>query len=434
MRNSQRFLAVGVLSTFGLAIAGGFFASRPGQPGLPAPPALLPAAHASPAEVGIQDTLHAGETLSALLARAKLAEADAQALLETLREHQDPRRLRAGSVVSYRLSTESGAVRGVEFRLDADRTLSLEHEGEAWSGSVKTVPVHADTVTLAGAVRTSLYASLLDADGEGVAPAEREKIADVLADRIFAWQVDFARDIQPGDHYRILYERMVRPDGTARSGRVLGVQFSIHDRDYEAYLFRSPDGAEDYYERDGGSLKRAFLRAPLEFRRISSVFSKSRHHPLLRTTRPHYGIDYAASAGTPVHSVGDGVVVRVGRAGGYGNLVEIRHSHGYTTRYGHLRSFAKSLRRGMRVKQGDVIGYVGMTGLATGPHLHYEFRIDGRPVDPKTVKFITGDPVERRYRSAFRQTVHAQIAALDRGSEPVLLADLGSGAPKAGEE
>jgi murein DD-endopeptidase MepM/ murein hydrolase activator NlpD len=283
-------------------------------------------------------------------------------------------------------------------------------------------------------VRTSLYAALLDGRGEGVDSGEREKIADLLADKIFAWQVDFARDIQPGDHYRILYERMVRPDGTARSGKVLAVQFSIHDRDYEAYLFHAPDGQEDYYQRDGGSLKRAFLRAPLEFRRISSVFSRSRFHPLLRTSRPHYGIDYAAVSGTPVHAVGDGVVVRAGRAGGYGNLVEIRHSRGYTTRYGHLRAFASHLRRGMLVKQGDVIGYVGMTGLATGPHLHYEFRIDGRPVDPKSVKFITGDPVEGRYRSAFRQVVRAETLALDHASSPILLADRGSDAAGPGED
>jgi murein DD-endopeptidase MepM/ murein hydrolase activator NlpD len=287
---------------------------------------------------------------------------------------------------------------------------------------------------LTGTVKSSLYDALVSGEGADIPSDERERIADILADRIFAWQVDFSRDLRAGDEYRILYERSVRPDGTARTGRVLAVQFQINHRDYQAYLFRTPDGVESYYQRDGGSLKRAFLRAPLAFRRISSVFTNSRYHPLLHTSRPHYGIDYAASSGTPVHAVGDAVVVSAGWSNGYGNLVELRHKNGYTTRYGHMRAFAKGIRRGVRVQQGDVIGYVGMTGLATGPHLHYEFRINGKPVDPKGVKFITGDPVPGGSRSAFRTMVRVQTLAMDRASEPVLLADAGTASQKNGDD
>jgi murein DD-endopeptidase MepM/ murein hydrolase activator NlpD len=322
----------------------------------------------------------------------------------------------------------------VAINLDADRKLSVERDGDAWRGTVSEVPLHADTVVFAGSVQSSLYAALLGARAGQASREERERIVDLLADRVFAWQVDFSRDLRAGDQFRILYERDARPDGTARSGRVLAVQFNINKRDYEAYLYRTSDGGEDYYQRDGGSLRRAFLRAPLEYRRISSVFASSRHHPLLRINRPHYGIDYAAASGTPIHAVGDAVVASAGKSNGYGNVVELRHKNGYTTRYGHMRSFARGIRRGVHVKQGDVIGYVGMTGLATGPHLHYEFRIDGRPVDPKTVKFISGDPIPSRSRIAFKKLVQSNLAALDRVSQPVLLADAGELASRNGDD
>ena len=422
MRNSQRLMALGVFGVFAVVIGSGLMVARPAQPALP-PPSLLPVAHAAPAEVGFADTLHAGETLSELLARAELAEGEARELVGELRHYQNPRQLQPGSVLSYRKSVESGSVRGVDLKLDADRTLSLQREGDHWTGSIAEVPVHVDTVVLSGEVHSSLYEAVLNAQGSDLPTGEREQIVDVVADRVFAWVIDFSRDVREGDRFRVLYERQVRPDGSARSGRVLAVQFNLNSRDYQAYLFRAPNGTEDYYDRDGGSLRRAFLRAPLAFRRISSVFSRSRYHPLLKTTRPHYGIDYAAASGTPVHAVGDGTVVRAGRAGGYGNLVEIRHKHGYSTRYGHLRAFARGVHAGARVKQGDLIGYVGMTGLATGPHLHYEFREDGRPVNPNGVKFITGDPVAKRYRDDFRARMHEEVLALDRAASPVLLAD-----------
>jgi murein DD-endopeptidase MepM/ murein hydrolase activator NlpD len=299
--------------------------------------------------------------------------------------------------------------------------------------AVQEVPVRADTAVLTGAVESSLYAALLEGEGSGVPSDERERVADLLAERIFAWQVDFSRDLRRGDQFRILYERMVRPDGTARSGRVLGVQFSINGRDYEAYAFELPDGSTDYYDREGESLRRAFLRAPLEFRRISSAFSTGRFHPVLKKKRPHHGIDYAASSGTPVRAVGDAVVRKAGWGGGYGNMVELRHKRGYVTRYAHLKGFARGIRAGTRVRQGDLIGYVGSTGMSTGPHLHYEFHMDGRPVNPNSVKFITGDPVPRRHRDSFRAEVDAQIAALDLASGAVLLADAGARGGRTGE-
>jgi murein DD-endopeptidase MepM/ murein hydrolase activator NlpD len=431
MRNTQRILSLGVFAAFGVAIASSFSELQV-SPKDVAPPALLPAAFANPAEVDFQDTLRSGETLSELLSRAQLAETEADALLAELDEFQDPRRLRPGMVISYRKSVETGDVRGMELRIDADRTLNMERAGADWAAAIEEVPVKTDSVVISGTVRSSLYAALVAGEAAGVPAKERQGIADLLADRIFAWQVDFSRDLKAGDEFRILYERLVRPDGTARAGRVLGVQFNLGERDYEAYLYRAADGSEDYYGRDGQSLRRAFLRAPLEFRRISSAFAKSRFHPVLKTNRPHLGVDYAASSGTPVHAVGDGVVRRASYSSSYGNVVDIAHTRGYASRYAHLRAFARGVRVGTRVKQGDLIGYVGATGLATAPHLHYEFHSGGRAVDPNTIKSITGDPLPSRYKGDFKARIAGQLEVLDRASRPILLADA-RGAARDGE-
>ncbi len=250
-----RLLTLGVFSAFAVAVGGALVTADPakfgatGSAGL-ASPSLLAAAMAHPAEVGYQDTLRAGETLSQLLLRAELAEEEARAVLAGLTEHQDPRRLRPGSVISYRRAYLDGTVRGMEFRLDADRTLNLQREDGTWRGSVEEVPVTVDTVVLTGTVTSSLYAALVNGEGSGIPAEERERVADMLADRIFAWQIDFSRDLRRGDQFRILYERLARPDGTARDGRVVAAQFSVNNRDYEAYAFRAPDGVEGYYDRD----------------------------------------------------------------------------------------------------------------------------------------------------------------------------------------
>ncbi|HEX2094375.1 MAG TPA: peptidoglycan DD-metalloendopeptidase family protein [Longimicrobiaceae bacterium] len=418
MANPYRILALGVLAAVGLAGAGSFL-HRPVATEQPKPPVLLPAAYANPAEVAFQDTLRKGETLSELLERSRLDQASAAALLAQLQEHQDPRGLRPGAVVSYRKTFVGGEVRGMEMSLDADRTLRVRRERGAWDASVEEVPVRMDTAALVGTVESSLYQAVLSARGADVPRAERERIVDLLADRIFAWQIDFSRDLRPGDSYRILYEREVRPDGSARSWRLLGALFDLDGREYSAFLFRTPDGIEDYYDRQGESLRRAFLRAPLEFRRITSAFSTSRFHPILRRARAHHGIDYAASSGTPIRAVGDGVVAKAGWGGGYGNVVEIRHRRGYSSRYAHMRGFARGIRPGARVRQGDIIGYVGSTGLSTGPHLHYEFHMAGRPVNPSSIRYITGDPIPGGLRSRFRSAVNAQLARMEREESTV---------------
>lgn len=410
-RRPYRFLAVGVLCALGAGLGVQRVAAR--QEGrVPPPLPLLGTLRAAPLEVAYADTLRKGETLGELVERTRLDQEAARALLQELTGVADPRSIRPGLVVQYRMATADGRVRGMSTRVDADRSLAFRRAGTGWTAAVEEVPVRADTAVLAGTVRQSLYQALMAAEGD-VPRAERQAVADILADRVFAWKIDFSRDLRPGDSFRILYERMVRPDGTARTSRVLAVQFDIGGAKHDAYLF-TVDGAEDYYDGEGESLRRAFLRAPLEFRRISSAYSTGRFHPILRRVRAHHGIDYAASTGTPIRAVGDGVVQKAGWGGGYGNVVEIRHQRGYASRYAHMRGFASGIRPGTRVRQGQVIGYVGTTGLSTGPHLHYEFHMSGRPVNPSSIRYLTGDPVPGGVRARFRAQRDARIAVLDR--------------------
>jgi murein DD-endopeptidase MepM/ murein hydrolase activator NlpD len=203
-------------------------------------------------------------------------------------------------------------------------------------------------------------------------------------------------------------------------GRVLASDLTISGKSLTAFRFGGGEGRSAlYYDAEGNSLRRAFLRAPVEFRRISSRFASARFHPVLGLTRRHEGTDYSAAPGTPVMAAGDGIVLRAGRAGGYGNLIELRHLNGITTRYGHLRGFARNIRRGARVEQGQTIGYVGSTGLATGPHLHYEFRMDGVAKDSRRVNLGNGTPVESSDRDQFQQERDRLLALLHQATPSV---------------
>jgi murein DD-endopeptidase MepM/ murein hydrolase activator NlpD len=214
------------------------------------------------------------------------------------------------------------------------------------------------------------------------------------------WQLDFSRDLQPGDAFQVVLERLTSEEGEMRVGGVLAADLEVNGRPVSAFRF-TEDGKPGFFDAAGLSLRRAFLRAPVEFRRVSSRFNRSRVHPILGYARRHEGTDYAAASGTPVMSAGDGTVVSAGWSGGYGTMVVVRHSNGITTRYGHLRGLAGGVRAGARVSQGQVIGYVGSTGLATGAHLHYEFRVNGVARDPSRVDLGSGAPIARSLIPAF---------------------------------
>ncbi|HKJ77578.1 MAG TPA: peptidoglycan DD-metalloendopeptidase family protein, partial [Gammaproteobacteria bacterium] len=230
---------------------------------------------------------------------------------------------------------------------------------------------------------------------------------------IFGWDVDFALDIRAGDRFTILYEEQFLDGEKLRNGPILAAEFINRGRVVRAVRFTDPSGHTDYYSPEGRSMRKAFLRSPVDFRRISSRFQRERFHPVLGKKRPHRGVDYAANVGTPIKASGDGKIVFRGWKGGYGRAVILRHGGRYTTLYGHMSRFRGGLRTGSRVKQGQVIGYVGASGLATGPHLHYEFRVNGVHRDPLKVELPKAEPIRKAYRDDFRQASKPLLAQLE---------------------
>ena len=361
-------------------------------------PVALPIVVSDPFRV-VSDTLHSGESVSTLLARQGVTGLDFGALADLLQF--DPRRLRAGLVFSvHRDATTDEATR---FELQPDHTQRLRfiRTSSGWSG--ESVPIRwvTDTIRIQGVIESSLTEAADRAIAEATLNRDaRAQFVNELAD-VFAWTVDFSRDPQPGDPFTAVVERLVSEDGEVRFGRVLAGDATINSRHLQAFRYVPTSGRPGYYDAEGNALKREFLAAPLQFRYISSGMSSRRFHPVLKIYRRHEGIDYSAATGTPVRSTANGTVVRAGRAGGYGNLVEIRHRNGITTRYAHLSRITPGLRAGRSVMQGEEIGRVGSTGTSTAPHLHYEFRVNGTARDPRSMKFEAGEPLERRDRPGF---------------------------------
>jgi murein DD-endopeptidase MepM/ murein hydrolase activator NlpD len=346
------------------------------------------------------DTLRRGETLSLLLARNNLAGREIGDLFADL--GMEARRVREGLVFHFRRLAGEDEPTSVTVRTGPEERLRLIRASGGWTGERVPVEWATEALRVSGRIDHSLYGALDQAVDDALLPGgERVRLAWDLAD-VFAWSVDFTRDIQRGDEFSVVLERLVSEEGELRFGQVLASELTVNGRTLTAYRFRDETGRPAYFDHDGNSLRRAFLMAPLEFRRISSGLG-NRRHPILGTMRVHHGIDYAAPAGTPVRAAGDGTVTRAGRAGGFGNLVEIRHRNGITTRYAHLSGFAAGIRAGTRVTQGRVIGFVGSTGLSTAPHLHYEFRVNGTPRDPRRVDLGNGEPIAPSLRAEFER-------------------------------
>lgn len=340
--------------------------------------------NASPPMHVSSDTLRAGETLEILLGAHGLSHAEIANLAELMRPVVPPRTLRPGAELEVRRPATGGLPDRLRLKTDADRILEFSTAGARWRLRIDSVPVTVDTVVVAGAVASNLYTAELHGDADRMSPREQGLLAHRLS-RVFAWQVDFYRDVRRGDAFRVVLERDVRPDGSVREARVLAAEFRNRGRRLSAIRFRPDEEVGGFYDVEGQALRGAFLRAPLEFGRVTSGFTRRRYHPVLRRWRAHLGTDYGARTGTPVLATGDGSVARAGWWGGYGLMVELRHDHGYRTRYAHLSALGSGVRRGARVSQGQVIGRVGSTGLSTGSHLHYEFLKNGRPTDPARV-------------------------------------------------
>ena len=367
----------------------------------------------------IDDTLRHGETVSQLFARRGVEGVDFSALARAVRNF-DPSRLRSGTVFTFRQRDGEPEPNAVVVRASYDQRLTLVRTADSgWTPSVQPIAWRNEPFVFEGTVTSSVSEAITGAIQDSVLPSDaRVQMVWALAD-VYDWSVDFSRDVQPGDKFRVLAERMVSNEGEVRYGRILAARLDVGTHPLYAFRFDDPDGHPAYYDEQGHSMKRELLRAPLEFKRISSGFSKSRYHPLLHYSRPHLGIDFGAAYGAPVRSVGKGTVTYAARMGDYGNLVEIRHNATTTTRYAHLSGFGQGIVAGAHVDQGQTIGFVGASGLATGPHLHYELRINGVAVNPRRT-FGTGDgqPIAASRRSAFLEEKTQLLEQMEQPANP----------------
>jgi murein DD-endopeptidase MepM/ murein hydrolase activator NlpD len=383
------------------------------------PAETVPEVPASPVPV-VQGAVQPGDTASDLL-ETWLGPAQVHALAQVCRPVYSLARLRAGN--PYAVWADEAGLARFEYEIDADHRLVAERaDGDSASGSASAFTARLEPIvydvrqaTAQGTIDENLFLAVENA-GEDPALA-------MMLYRVFAWEIDFIRGLRKGDTFRVLFEKRYRDGSLAGYGRILAAEFVNDGRHYRGFRFEQADGEAEFYDENGRNLRKCFLRAPLSFTRISSKFSRSRLHPILKVRRPHPGIDYAAPTGTPVKAVADGTVVKVARSHGAGNYVTLRHLGGYETSYLHLSRYARGLRRGARVGQGTVIGYVGSTGLATGPHLDFRMKRNGAWVNPAAIKNPRAAALPAADMARFRAAIRPFAATLGIGLTAVAAGD-----------
>ena len=348
------------------------------------------------------ERIQRGDTVATLLQRLNVNDAAAFNFLRTEPAARAIFQLRPGRTVQA-VTDSDGDLYSLRYLYSNEALLEVKREitgpSDTFIATQKNLAPTAQTVQGTGTIKSSLYGAT---DEAGIPDA----VANQLA-RIFSTDIDFHIDLRRGDRFSVIYEMLYQDGEYLRPGRVLSAEFINNNKKFEAYLFTDSEGNEGYYSAEGQNRAKSFLRSPLAFSRISSGFG-GRMHPIFRNWRAHTGVDFAAPRGTPVWATADGIVTYAGVKGGYGNVVEIRHSGSVTTLYGHLSAFAAGVRQGTRVSQGQTVAYVGATGFATGPHLHYEFKLAGAHLDPMRVALPKADPLAAKYRAAFLSQARIQ--------------------------
>jgi len=367
-------------------------------------PATLAAETGNDSVFSQEGPIQRGDTVAELLARLQVDDPEAVAFLRNSKDARALTQLRPGRNV-WAETDASGRLLRLRYLTPAATLFSVMREGDTFQVSEQAAPLEARPLRATGTIRSSLFAATDAADLP-------ESVAIQIAE-IFSAQLDFHRDLRRGDRFAVVYEGLYYNGELIKAGRVLAAEFVNDGKTHQAVWFQARSGEGSYYTPDGRSMRKAFLRSPLEFSRITSGFTAARFHPILHSWQAHRGIDYGAPAGTRVRSTGDGVVKFVGVQNGYGNLVIVQHSGNYETYYAHLSAFASGVHKGTRVAQGQYIGNVGQTGMATGPHLHYEFRIAGVQHNPLRVALPEAVPITRDLRAAF----HSEAGPLVRQIE-----------------
>ncbi|MFO1281055.1 MAG: peptidoglycan DD-metalloendopeptidase family protein [Burkholderiales bacterium] len=404
-----RMVAVAVLALFGVAAFGlapdTVLEVPPTVPvvrELPLPESAMRATAPEPAILWREERVRRGDTIGALLARAGVDDPAAFAWLRTDPAARPLYQLRPGRPLRV-ATTGDGAL--VELRVGtATEALAIARDGGGFVAAPAAGGVETRQVLRAGVIHGSLFGA---ADAIGLPDAVTMALADA-----FSGDIDFHLDLRRGDRFAVLYEMQFVDGEPVAAGRVLAAEFENRGRLLRAFRWTGDDGADGYYDEDGKNARKSFLRSPMAFSRVTSGFSLARFHPILANWRAHTGVDYGAPTGTPVRATGEGTVIHAGWKPGYGNVVVLKHNGAYSTWYGHLSRFAAGLRVGARVRQGDTIGHVGQTGWATGPHLHYEFRVSEVPRNPQTLALPAAEPLPAAQRSAFRAAIAPAVEQL----------------------
>lgn len=381
---------------------------------LSVPPASLPASIPQDAASGfkaVQLDVKSGDSLAALFSKHDLSAADLHAIMKLGSEVKRLRTLKPGDVINID-ATEEGAVRRLSMDMDEMQRLEIFATDEGFHTRNETLPLQRRVSVATGTIDSSLYAA-------GYAAGLSDTVIMNLAD-IFGWDIDFALDMRKGDEFRIIYEEIYRNGEKIKDGPILAAEFINDGRELQAVRFEKPGGDAEYFAPDGRAMRKTFLRAPLNFQYVSSGFNPKRLHPISKRVKAHNGIDYKAPAGTPVYAAGDGRVTRSSYDKINGHHVFIQHGSTYVTKYLHFTR--RTVKAGERVRQGQVIGYVGQTGLATGPHLHYEFLVNGTHRNPRTVSLPDAAPIDSQFLAQFTAISVPLLRQLELVNPPVRMA------------
>lgn len=364
--------------------------------------------------VVIQDKIKRDDTLWDIFQKNGINTTLIYKIIKAARHTYNLNRLQKGEAYTIKLS-EDKKFEELLLETKDERILRVKGDGDKIDVSIEPFEYETRLASINSTIDGSLFETVIGA-------GERSSLVLNLAE-IFAWEIDFFLDIRKGDKFKVTFEKKYRDGDFAKYGKILGAEFINKGKKFTAILFKDPSGYEDYYTYNGRSLRKQFLKSPLRYTRISSGFTKKRFHPILKRYLPHLGIDYAAPYGTPIRSVGDGRVIWAKRKGANGNLVIIKHNHIYTTTYAHLSRYAGKIKRGLYVRQGQVIGYVGSTGRATGPHLDFHIKKYGRSVNPLTLKIPSARSVSRKYKEDFAIVRDRTVALLNELNKDVLIAE-----------
>jgi murein DD-endopeptidase MepM/ murein hydrolase activator NlpD len=409
-KNLHRLVIISSIPLFGVVAAFGIVPDTPLEDipvqrivlDLPLP--NIPQTHDADIILWQQERIQRNDSVASLLARLKINSEDKSGFLHDARNIKTMRRLVPGKTI-HAQTTAAGELLALRYFPGGSEQLLVEKTDGTFKENKSPFNIETHIKMKSGVIRSSLFAAT---DGANVPDSVAIQIAE-----IFASDIDFHRDLRKEDRFKVVYELRYSNGEPTGAGRVLAVEFINKGKTYQAVYFEANDKERGYYTPDGKNLRRAFLRSPLKFSRISSGFTRSRYHPVLKKWRAHKGVDYAARRGTPVRATANGTVAVSTRQRGYGKLIILKHRGRYSTAYAHLSAFAKGLRKGKRVNQGDIIGYVGSTGLATGPHLHYEFRINGVQRNPLRVVMPAAIPLSAKNVPAFNKNTGPLMARLN---------------------